>query len=320
MWIKDIAVSSGIVQDDLLQTFLLEYFPNKVVQKFRSDVLKHPLGAHVIATQATNAVLDGVGITYVHRVSSMQSVSPASVVRAALSAHLLLNAGGIIADLAKLDTLADNATFLEMRRELGTALRATATWLVGYHHQAATLTAMVSSYIGPFKRLLAVGSELLEGEDAAEYTRRYGRALAHGINEHTARTVALFPWMVQTLEVLWSTMASGNDVKPVARVFTGVIEGLKVSTFLRSDTLPQPKNNWEAEILATSSEDIRRSLSQLTVSLVRQGIVDSEKAREKVRTCVGIEQLRATLDEIRGGVKEVSVLAVVARKLRLLSV
>lgn len=319
MWIKETVVESALAQDPLLEGFLTSYFPEEVLRRFKDAVLNHPLAPHIIATQVTNTLLEEVGVTFIHRASAVHSMAPQQVVHAALCAHLLLDVEYLTREMARLDTITNAEAFITLRHHLWSAMQATTVWFLGYRGTSTVIGEVVTPYLEPFDTLLKRAEDLLGEGQREMFLERLQQYRGHGLEERAARTVALFPWITPCLEMLWCARQSDQSVELAGRIFTRATEDLRASVLLRSDAQPLPRSRWEAEMLASANEDIRRSLSLLTVGLLRQGVTNEGQVLPTLQKLPGFEQLQSSLEEVRSKIADVAILAVVARKLRALA-
>ena len=75
-------VGSDLPDSDYLAADLERYFPPVIVERFGHLLAEHPLKREIIATIASNDVVNSQGITFVSRMVTETGVSHAEVVRA----------------------------------------------------------------------------------------------------------------------------------------------------------------------------------------------------------------------------------------------
>lgn len=71
------------------------YFPDSLWRRFSHAMQEHPLAAGIIHTQATNHVINHIGLVSVHHLQSLLDQSVSQIVQALLMAETLMDAGSL---------------------------------------------------------------------------------------------------------------------------------------------------------------------------------------------------------------------------------
>lgn len=316
MWVKDAILSSALPSDPLLKGYLFDYFPPALQSRFKNELAGHPLSANIIATQVANTLIDSMGITFVHRMCVTYSVPPISVIKCALAAEQILGTKTIRAALKRLDTCDHSKTFLALSIELSRALMDAASWLLSSHEATLTLAKLVELYESGHRSVIHDIDQILVGKEFDAYQARVTKYYQVGLDEFSAKSLAVFPRIVIILEMLWASRQSKKDIKRVAQTFSVVMDELGVGSFLSQGSAPEASNKWENELVLSSSDEIRRSLSFLTTKLLESSAVSREEVVVQLRKIPGFDRVKATLDEARAETPSIAALSVVAKQLR----
>ena len=98
--IRRALVREGFAGGSAFAGELLErYFPERLVRRFRDAVHAHPLAAEVVAVEATNHVVNEIGLAAVSALEDLTDRAPAGVVEALLVADALLDGEALRAAL-----------------------------------------------------------------------------------------------------------------------------------------------------------------------------------------------------------------------------
>jgi glutamate dehydrogenase len=82
-------LASGTAAAPDLASFAVEYFPDKVAQRFARDISQHSLRAEIVATAAVNAAVNRMGIGFFHATARRTGASFDAILRAHLAAEAL---------------------------------------------------------------------------------------------------------------------------------------------------------------------------------------------------------------------------------------
>ncbi len=316
MWIKDALLSSNLLADPLLKTYLFDYFPGILRDRFAEELAGHPLSANIIATQVANTLIDTMGITFVHRMCVTYSVPPIEVLKCSLAAEHILGTKGIRTVLRRFDTFENSQTYLSLCVEISRALMDAASWLLTSHDSGMSLAKAVDLYESDYRKLITNIESVLVGKEGDAYKARLSKYEHMGLDSLTAKSLAAFPRIVIHLEMLSAAKRAGKDLSKVAQVFSITIEELGVGGLLSQAALPETTNKWENELLLGSTDDIRRSLSRITARLLDLGVQNPQEVGSVLKKAAGFERVKSTLDDARTGAPSVAALSVVAKQLR----
>src|SRR5690349_10908870 len=143
-------LDSDLPDSDYLSADLARYFPPRIVERFGHLVADHPLKREIIATMASNDVVNSQGITFASRMGAETGASPSDVVRAFRIARDVTGATARWSDVEALDGLVDPLVQSELMNGVDWLVETTARW---YLVQSAGHLLMSS--IGPSRESFA---------------------------------------------------------------------------------------------------------------------------------------------------------------------
>lgn len=312
MWINDALLNSSLHREPVLQPYLLGYFPAILQRRFKAEILLHPLGREVIATQLTSSLVDFLGVTYFHRTASNFNVPVIQVLKCAIAAFELLRAEHLFGALQKLDTPKSSKTFLQASKVLFDGCRAVSTWLLSMHRDAASVESVLLPYQTSFESLLA-GPRYSGSETQTTLEQSL---LVEGLSQNDAVRLAMLPGVVPVLEVVRLARITGKDSADVGSVYHKVAELLAVGAIHKAAATLPASGKWEQDLLSDALSDIQSSVSSTALMLLQRGITSTVEVESKLRSSDAFVQLRSAIDDLNGKIPSVAAVAVLGRKLR----
>lgn len=82
MWLFDEILASDLPDDPSMDEDLIGYFPERLQEPWKKQILEHKLRREIIATHITNSMINRVGGTFVTQIMEKTGVRPADVARA----------------------------------------------------------------------------------------------------------------------------------------------------------------------------------------------------------------------------------------------
>lgn len=319
MWVTDQIVHSTLVKDPLLEGYLLGYFPVAIQQRFREEILNHPLRREIIATQVTNTLVDAIGITFLHRMCISHAVTPITVVKCALAAELLLQTKSLRDKIRVFDTPQKAQQYMKIRSELNSSVRIATSWLIGWHGHELPLDQMVEMYRPAYQELHSKATYLFSRKNApvqvADIEQTYGVPLDPAEANH----LLLTEHISSTLDLLTITRTSHKDAETVAASYFLIIEALRLGFLLGREEEIDTSNKWEHQVMVGAFDSIRKSISRIATSFLE--LTSLRGADAAIQFGNAIEASRSyqshlsTIEEMQTEKPNAASLAVLARQL-----
>ena len=130
MWLYDELVDSDVPEDPLVADMLLDYFPLPLQRRYSEPMQRHPLKREILATHLTNALVNRVGCTFVHRLMEETDACPSDIVRAALMARNVFNLDDLWKQIDALDNLVADEVQARMFVEVVRLLEGSTLWFL----------------------------------------------------------------------------------------------------------------------------------------------------------------------------------------------
>ena len=121
-------LESDLPDTEYLAADLARYFPPRIVERFGHLIADHPLKRQIIATMASNDVVNSQGITFASRMVTETGASPSEVVRAFRIARDVTGATARWSDVEALDGLVDPALQSDLMSGVDWLVETTARW------------------------------------------------------------------------------------------------------------------------------------------------------------------------------------------------
>lgn len=300
MWIRQSISGTAVLNERCATSYLLDYFPNKVVARFRDEALTHPLKDHITSCSITNTIIDIFGISFPYRVSQNHSAGIPESVAACLAVLDLFDGKAVIAALASLDTSSTSQAYLRLRGIVEQGLRDGVVWLLSNAARTSSADAIIDRYIGKFGGTLLESFAFLDdvlGQDA----EALGNDLYKRLN-----TIAQSPIVFDLLELRES---SSLDERTIFGIHTEVSKQVGLSELTASAKLLPPQNRAEYTLLRRSVTDARRAVRLITRSTLQSGVCDVESARDFLNSQSGFAVISSAAQELNnlpGGVANIA--------------
>jgi glutamate dehydrogenase len=272
-------LETDLPDDPQLAHYLRDYFPAVLRERFPDAVAAHQLRREITATQITNAVVDLLGVEFVHRAVRQNGATPVEVVRAALAAMELLHTLAFAEELqARDEELPPEAAYAALRA-MGQAVEGVVGWLLATDQARRPLGEVVDAYGGALDAL----RRDLEGFLPAAEKRRFRASVKHyvkaGHDVATAANVAGLEYVPAGMGLVEAARAAGAALEVAATAFFALGDRLALGQLRDALRALPAQGKWEKIAQTGIVMDLRAAQQRLTAAYLRA-------AREEPRLTV----------------------------------
>jgi glutamate dehydrogenase len=300
--LADELIGTDLPDDPFLRSDLFGYFPAKMRQDYRQQMEEHPLRREIIVTQTVNALVNGAGMTYFHRLSGETGSSPAEITRANFVARDIFGSRVLLDDIASYDNRIDAAVQTRMRLDVRTLVERASRWLITNRRPAMGSEEVVDLFEVVVQRVMTQLPDLLVGEELDAYERRRDELVAADVPEDLARRVAVLPPAYAVLGVVDTAHRDELDPVEVCRLHFELGERLNLPAMAaRILALPR-KDRWQTMARAALRDDLHSVHVQLTGQVLattsRDASVPDRVGEWESREETAVSRAVRTMEEI----------------------
>lgn len=261
--LRDALVEARLPDDDALKVLLTGYFPDDVVAEIPAAVAAHPLGRELVATRATNDVVDHMGVTWVDQVARQSGSAAEDVVAAYWVARTLLDAPSAWDAIVRNELTCDPLLTAELRALVDDAV----------DHVTRTELRFGVADIGDIverDRPVAVAIEHAAHEIGSEsYRRRRQQRVARyidlGLPDEDAERLVGVTDLASTPDVAAIARELDRSPRTIADVHRRVGDALPFARLAERLDQAEPRGLWErwqSQGLADELRQTRRAVAQ----------------------------------------------------------
>jgi glutamate dehydrogenase len=315
-------LDSDLPDTDYLGADLARYFPPMIVERFGPMLADHPLKREIIATLASNDVVNSQGITFVTRMGTETGASHADVVKAFRIARDITGAVGRWSDVEALDGLVDPAVQSELLSGVDWLVETTSRW---YLVQAAgqRLAEAVEQAGASFAEVSHAISQVGPEGWREEHELVARRLIAEGVPETVAYRHAFQPELVHAPDIIAVAHATGRSPLEVARGFFVLGEQLDIDWIEAALEKMQASTRWQRWAQQSMEDDLfalRRRLCERVLESAGGAPIDEAIERFFEERAQTTERVMRFLRSLKAeGVTDLSQLTVALRQIRSLA-
>jgi glutamate dehydrogenase len=315
----DAILASDVPDDTFFERDLLDYFPGRVVKRFRDTLIRHRLKREIIATTLANAVVNRMGCAFAHRFAEDHGVPRAEVVKAYAAAHEIYEGDRYWQAIRALDNRVDAELQLRLYgRAIGLMKHAT-TWLLNSNWAQRGIQEAVDTFRHHIDELAGLMPDCLPPSYRSDWDRAVAGMSGDGVPQELAVQLANTMVLGSAPDIVELARTADVPLTEAAGVYFLIGDRLRILWLLSSIVGMQVHGKWQALARSNLREDTYR-LHRYLASRILEYNGETPEARidnwfnaHEVKARFGMQRLQELQT---AGAQDFMTLAVGVRELR----
>ncbi len=314
MWLFDELLASDLPEDPWVATTLVRYFPERLHREFAGDIARHALRREIIATVVLNEMVNRVGPSFPHQMTSSTGSAPAQIVRAYLLTREVFALGPTWKAIEALDNVVADETQAELLMELGRRTVRATTWFLRSRRLGEPMAQTIERFRPAMQALLNhLRAAPLTASWRALIQEMQVRFVQQGVPEALAFDIAAAATSLAALDLAEVVEAARQPLDTVASTYFAIGDSLGLAR-LRAQVAALPSDGyWQALAKAASSDDLASLQRQLTADALQAGGLEPWQ-REQAHPLDRARRMLSELAESKSA--DLAMLSVALRELR----
>jgi len=321
IWLYDELMASDMPDDSYLEADLIDYFPTPLHKKYVKEIRQHRLRREIIATRATNGLVDRVGDTFVSSFVEKTGLGAPQIARAYTIAADVFQLTKLWAEIEALDNKVPTATQVAMRNDINHLLDWVVLWFLRKGRAGLDIGSHVTEFQAGISELAEGISKALPPHYVSDAHKRAKPYVDKGVPEGLALKVTGLVNLYSGCDVVRLAAGRKLPVLDVARTYFAVGTRFRLGRLRAATDTMDSENHWTQLAIAALVEEIyahQLALSNLVLDHsgtkidVKKGVENWIAANQG--TVAPTEQLLAELWSTE--VNDLSMIAVASRQIR----
>ena len=264
-------LKSDVPEDQFLVRDLNDYFPNRLAKRFGEEILKHRLKREIIATYATNNLINRVGPTFILRMNQFTGADNADITRAYCAARDIFDLNGIWSEIEALDNLVPAQTQMTMLSYASGLLERATLWLLRHRALPLNIEQTVNYYKEDIAELADCFPDILDRQYTTNLAKHVRELVKNDVPEMIARRIAKFIPLSTAFDMIEIAKSTKKPVPFVAKAYFEVGSKLELMWIRQKVATLPVDNHWHNLAKSRLSDDIHSHQYAITSDVVRDG-------------------------------------------------
>jgi glutamate dehydrogenase len=320
IWLSEEVRASTLPDDSWVARALIEYFPAKLRDGYKTYIERHPLRREITATVIVNQSVNRVGPSFFHRMRESTAAAPADVVRAHLLTRETFRLRELWAGIEALDNRVADEVQARMLIAVGRLMITASGWFLRSRRLRDDMAATVGQFAPGIDAIASRVSEMVHGAARDDVAQRKAAYVRDGVPEDLAVRVASVDALAGALDIVEIATALAQDVQTVAAVYYDLGGRLGLDAIGQRIEALAAEGHWQTlakNALRDDLADLQRVLAQDVATLPSGGEPSRRIEAWEQGNAVARARASSVVQDVTGATTpDLAMLSVALRELR----
>ncbi len=208
-------ITATFSKDKYFESYLINYFPALMQEKFREEILSHPLKHEIIRTVVTNKIINQLGGPSLNIIKRETGAAVCDIVRSYTIICEIFDLDNLWTIVESLPSTIEYKVKIDMFTELAKIMRRGISWFLKHIKHPINISDTIDEFYEPARMLSKVVSNSLLGEAKNKFDDKVKQYTLLGVTDEIAQRVATLDSLVSVFDIIYiakRTQATNNDV------------------------------------------------------------------------------------------------------------
>jgi len=208
-------INSSLPDDPYYEKDLLFYFPSIMREKFRDEILSHPLRREIITAGLVNSMVNRVETFFAHMSAEDYGYKLCDIARAYTITRDVFDMRGIWDKIAALDGLVSKDTQVLLYIEVKKFIMRCTSWLIRNTPSILYVKETIENYKAGIKDLTKIIGTYLSGNSKKYFENKYNVFKKNKVPEELAKIIAMLRPISAAYNIVY---VANHTLKPIEEV------------------------------------------------------------------------------------------------------
>ncbi len=327
IWVNEELLASDLPDDPALQDDLIMYFPVPLRKKYKKEILNHRLSREIIATQATNSIINQVGGAFINLLMERTGMSVSDVVRSYIIARRCLGMQEIWDKIDALDNKVPAEIQTQMRLDTNQLIEWVSLWILRHGRRPLDIATHVDEFSSGFECLYACMEQYMPKHYLRDIVNRAKPFVGLGVPKDLANQISGFVNLFSGCDIIRMAKARKISVLLASKLYFAVGTRFNLGSLRAASSRIETQSHWQKLAVAALTEEIYEHQLTLTDQVLdalgpHKKTIDVDNAITNWvdRNLIPIARMEQLMSELSATeINDLSMIAVASRQLKTLA-
>ena len=262
--------TSGLTNDKYLESYLINYFPQLMQERFREEILQHPLRDEIIRTVLINKIINQLGGVLLSNIRRETGADLGDIIRSYIIIGEIFNLDSLWELVEDLSPMIDHNIKIDMFTELAKIIRRGISWLVKHNGHPIDIIKIINEFKNPAQRLSSVISGLLVGEIKLKFDNKIKKYILAGVNDDLAHRIAALDNLISVFDIIYIAKQTNVKDTSIAHLYFDTANKFSIDWLRKSCESQIDDTYWNRLSIESLKDDLYDKQIRLLTTILCQ--------------------------------------------------
>ncbi|WP_342270705.1 NAD-glutamate dehydrogenase [Rickettsia endosymbiont of Orchestes rusci] len=263
-------ITATFSHDKYFDSCLINYFPELMRDKFRLEILAHPLKHEIIRTVVTNKIINHLGGPLVSILKRETGTALCDIVRSFIIICEIFDLDNIWEQAESLPVNIDYNIKIDMFTEIAKLMRRGIAWFIKHVKHPINISDTIEEFFEPTQILRKIVGGMLVEEAKAKLEDKLKYYIASGVDESFANIIVTLDSLVSVFDIIYITKQTGGNNIEIASLYFSVGNRFNID-WLRKACEKQLNNSyWSRLGIQSLKDDLYDKQRKLLIKIINK--------------------------------------------------
>lgn len=274
--------SSKLAYDQYFSNWLLSYFPEMMREKFKDEILNHPLRKEIILTMITNRLVNQLSGPILSSLKRETGALLCDIVRGFVIVQEIFNLNSIWDEVDKLNSTVPLNLIMEIYTDLNKVIRRGIAWMITNLEHPLKITDSINLYKESALKISNMLTKNLYGSAKEKYEMKYAKYLESGIPADLSEKCAGLESLVSSFDISFICKDTKADPELVSSAYFKIGNQYSVDWLRKTCDKLMTESYWQRLSIQSLKDDLYDKQRRLIKLAINDGMIhDLDKWYQK---------------------------------------
>ncbi|HJD55227.1 MAG TPA: NAD-glutamate dehydrogenase [Rickettsia endosymbiont of Pyrocoelia pectoralis] len=259
---------STFSHDKYFDSYLINYFPEMMQEKFRKEVLAHPLKHEIIKTVVINKIVNQLSGPLISIIKRETGAPLCDIIRSYTIICEIFDLDNIWETVSLLPTNIDYNIKIDMFTEITKLMRRGIVWFIKNLKHPINISKTIEEFKEPAQNLRKIVSNLLVGEAKVKFEEKLNYYTSNGIEEPLASSILIFDSLISVFDVIHVTKQISGNNEEIAKTYFAIGDMFSLDWLRKTCDKQLNDSYWRRLGLQSLKDDLYDKQRRLLIKII----------------------------------------------------
>ncbi len=263
-------INSTFSHDKYFDSYLIDYFPEMMQEKFHDEILAHPLKHEIIKTVTINKIINQLGGPLISIVKREIGAPLCDIIRSYTIICEIFDLDDIWETISKLPTNIDYNVKIDMFTEITKLMRRGISWFIKNLKHPINISKTIEEFRIPAQNLRKTVGTLLVGETKIRFEEKLNYYTTSGVEESFAATIATFDNLISVFDTIYVTKQTSGNNKEIAKAYFAISDMFSLDWLRKACDKQLNDSFWRRLGIQSLKDDLYDKQRRLLIKIINK--------------------------------------------------